>query len=304
MKILKSILAVMMALLMVLSLAACGDTDEPTGNGFGGFDAIESDLGNFKITVVGAEEVVDIDGKPLLRVYYDYTNNGDESSSAFYDTEFLVTQDDYELTEATCDFDYDVPEQYNSGLSVRPGCTIRCVKETSMKPDGGEITVTITNYDDESKSFDFKLDPANLPGAPAKALEIEPVADPKWTEGLDVEGVYDEDFLVKIVDFELAKNLDDEDMIRINFEFTNNSEEAASPWWGFGSALDVFQDGIELEQDYYFDETESDEAYDVDVEPGKTVSCSVCYTLRSSSPVEVEVVDFFDGPVLGTVFTL
>ena len=82
MKILKSILSVFIALLMLFSLAACGEK-EPTYSGdtnsakndkAEGFKETEIVLDYCTINVLGAEKIVDSEEKPAIRVWFDITN--------------------------------------------------------------------------------------------------------------------------------------------------------------------------------------------------------------------------------------
>ncbi len=96
---------------------------------------------------------------------------------------------------------------------------------------------------------------------------------------------------------EIVKNSNDEDVIVINFDFTNNSDEAKSFEWAY--YYNVFQEGIGLSYAAIFVSEDSydtlDESMRTDVQPGKTIPVSMTYKLNSlTAPVEIEVTDLLD----------
>ena len=252
------------------------------------------------ISIVGAEHFVDSDGKDAIRVYYDFTNNTDETTYAGWEVELEVTQDGYEMNDTYASYNNDVDEENNDYMYVRPGCTIRCVSEYSMKTTGGKIQFRYYDWWDDADVIVAEFDPANLPGAPASAFTYAKVSNPQWTAGMPtagtMEGVYD----VSIKSAEIVPG-ENGDVLRVYFDYTNNSTEAESLFL----AVDVYgyQDGIEMEDAYALNETDSDDLFWEDVAPGATVTASYCLQLRSDSPVEIEVSDW-EGNYLGTVFTV
>ena len=93
----KKLIALLLALVMVLSMAACGKNEETLevddGNNPLAIDTVPveeaepdplshefTQYGNGKIKIVGAEFTQDDYGDDLLRVYYDYTNTDDTAN--------------------------------------------------------------------------------------------------------------------------------------------------------------------------------------------------------------------------------
>ena len=249
------------------------------------FAPVSGSFDGCDVTIVGAEAIVDIDGKDAIRVYYDFTNTSDESTTAWGDLYFSAEQDGYEAINTYCASEDDAAEYGNDDLYLRPGVSIRCVEEYTMKPDGGPLTFSITDYwEEEFVTVDF--DPANLPGAPTTPLEIEPIMTPTWTDSLSDAGTISEKYDIYIDTAELCESADGEPQIRIFFEFTNNSEEATSAWMALSAV--AYQDGVQIESDFWAD-SETDVAYGEDVEPGETAYCSITYFLRNDvSPIEIE----------------
>ena len=248
--------------------------------------------------IVGAEHFVDSDGKDAIRVWYDFTNNSNETTYASGELDLEVTQDGYEQVGTYASYDNDVAEEYNDYMYIRPGVTIRCVSEYSMKTTGGKIQFRYYDWWEDTDVVVAEFDPANLPGAPAEALPLVKVANPQWTAGMATAGTMEGVYNVSIKSAEVVPG-DDGNVLRVYFDYTNNSAEKKSLWL----AVDIYgyQDGMEMEEGYADAAADSDDLFWEDVEPGATVTASYCLQLRSDSPVEVEVSDW-DGNYLGAVF--
>lgn len=268
----------------------------------GDFEPVSATIGNYDVTIVGAEHFLDIDDEDAIRVYYDFTNNSNKTVFAMADLEILADQEGYELT-TTYDFsEDDVPEYGNDWLAVRPGVTIRCIEEYSYKADGGAVRVTIQDWWEEEGSVTAVFDPANLPGRPAQDWEIEPITN--VSTDLPSAGTYDEDYEIAITGYDLVSNWDGQPSIRVYFDFTNNSDEAISFW--MATYYRAVQDGIEMEITWPDESIDEDSYYDVEVEPGETITCTEIYALRSDSPVEVEIYSYMNDSeaVLAEVFSV
>lgn len=292
----KKLLSLIMALLLSLSLCACGGGEEGGGSeppAEEGTEAIASaqwsnKTGSLTLDVVGAETFTDSYGQNAIRVYYDFTNNTELTVHLADELDNPVfTQDGTELQDTTCEV--DLPESYNDFCSIRPGVTIRCIHEYALISESPvTVSLTATYSDEDGELMNFELDPANLPGAPAEPLAIEPITDPVWIKDLPSEGVYHDDFYVAILSAEVVG-----DEVHATFSYTNNSDMAVC----FGYAVyDCFacQDGYELEQSEDF-------AYWEDIPAGETVEFTVTYQLISDSPVEIEVFDPWSDGGIGMI---
>lgn len=310
MKLFKSTLAILMALLMVLSLAACGeekpadnkDADTTKTDKVEGFKETKIELDACTINVLGCEQIKDYDEKPAIRVWFDVTNTSDETCYTNYNYEFTATQDGYKLTETSAYYEIAVDAADTSLLEIRPGVTIRTCEEYNFKEDGGTIVVGFNNYYSEEEPVTINFDPKNLPGAPKEEFVIEKVADPQWVKDLKAEGVYDAydvKYDIKIEKYEFTEGYEGEKLIRVYYDFKNNSDEEES----FSSNIThgAFQDGIELPISYPKEKVAEDENYTVEVEPGKSIKLAYSYELRTDSPVEIDLRDF-NGTGVGTVF--
>lgn len=299
MKMIKKWLALVLAILMIMTMASCGKTEEPQTPDAPVTDPTDAPVENklpgatwdgYAVQYQGAEMVKDYGGNDALRIYYDFTNNSDEGQHAHNAVRMGLTQDGAELKESGV-MAADETEYYgNESHTVRPGVTIRGTAVYALSQAEGSVHVKMYNYyNDETDVLEFDVDLANLPGKPEQAWTITPVTDPKNVTGLTTGGVVDEDYEVTIDGIEKAKGYDGEDLVRVLFTFTNNSDDDEDMWTA--AHLEVFQDNIEMMETTALPEAESDDAFYADVAPGQTVKTSVCYILRTDSPIEVEIGD-------------
>ena len=265
--------------------------------GSGTFEPVSQTLGDFEVTVVGAEQFVTYDDEPGIRIYYDFTNNSEYTTSSWMELDFDTEQDGVEA-EYTGTLD-DVPEYGNDSLYIRPGVTLRCIQEYTFNPDGGNFVMTFSNSWEDTGELTVEFDPSNLPGAPAESLEIPTVSDPQWIADWPAQAVLDEEFEVSIDRCEFVEEYGQK-MIRVYYTFTNQSDEETSFW--MATYVEALQDGVQLLTGWSSEELESDENMDVDIAPGETITASECYVLRSDSPVEVQVQGVLDEVGCGKIF--
>ena len=255
------------------------------------------------IEVNGAEHFVDSDGKDAIRVYYDFTNTSDESKSALDTISFDVSQDEYTQISAYADYDKDVAEYGNDYLNVRPGVTIRCVAEYSMKMSGGKLSMKFYDYWNDGSSFTVEFEPQDLPGRPPK-WEQEQVVDPMWLAGAVSEGTIS-DAYVALDHVEIIEDYDGGYGIRVYIRYTNLLDEPYAFYWS--SLYKAFQDGVELYTSWPTEEYEcpEDDMIYEEIGPGESTMVSVCFKLRNEqSPVEFELWDGWTDTVIGHVYEL
>lgn len=276
--------------------------EEPEEEPAAAFEPVCATIGGYDVSIVGAELFEDTDDKDAIRVYWDFTNTSDETTYASCDLSIFMEQEGFELAYTYDDYEDDVPEYGNNSLDLRPGTSIRCIEEYNCKADGDLISFTIYNWYDEEDAVTVEFDPKNLPGRPEADLETQTVDDPQWLGDCASEGYVGENAYVVIDTAEIVDGWDSgEEVIRVYFEFTNESDEAASMWWA--TYYRAFQDGIELEEDWAEVDVDEDENMSLDIEPGETIYCSNCWELRSDSPVEIEVYDSWSEEYIGCIFS-
>ena len=268
--------------------------EEPSVQG-ADFEPVGGYIDECYVEIIGAEQFKDIDGKDAIRFYLDFTNNSDEITSCWWECDFEAEQSGFELVGTYASYEDDVPEYGNTSRNVLPGVTIRCIEEFNFQPTGGPVTLTVSNYDGDKLTATF--DAENLPGRPGN---WEPErSDGSFTADLS-DLIETDEFTLFIDEAEYAETyFDDEEVVRVYFEYTNNSDEAESCY--MASNIYLFQNGIALNSSYSSEDLESDELYNQDVEPGETVYCSSCWELIDDvdyAPIEV-VVENYSGDILG-----
>ena len=319
----KKILALLLVLAMLLSMAACGkkedtletdDGNNPLAIDTTSVEGTEPDpwsyeftqYGNVRIKIVGAEATQNDWGEDLLRIFYDYTNTDDTANGHHPNTvlNFLsITQDGEECI--TYDFQADdetaLPEDLNHENYVQPGCTNRNTINILWNPNGGVVKVSCyimiggwAYNKNDIKPFDFEIDPDNLMGAP-EPFVLPAITNPTYTSGMSASGKYDFplDSEISINDIELTKDYDGRDVIRVNLTVTNNGEEELTP--AMMCLLELYQDGVSLpwvNATWDMDSdvvTDGDIAYEEDLYPGETVECSALFYPRNQNPVEAVI---------------
>ncbi len=245
----------------------------------------------YTIAYVGAEKMKN-DGEDTLCVFYEFTNNSDESISASYAIKFDAVQNNAVLDKSFASGNAD--ELYYDILKVRPGCTIRCAEEVILENDSDDVYWTVFDWGSEEQTTVFALD--DLPGVPAEEYVLETIDDPTWIEDWSDEGDIDNAH-VFIDAPQTTENYAGEELIRVVVEFTNNSSEDLNPL--FEMPISAYQDGVALETGFAKVSSDSDNAYYDDVAPGKTVTVSQCFVVRTRSPIEVEL--GYDDEI-GTMF--
>ena len=319
----KKILALLLVLAMLLSMAACGkkedtletdDGNNPLAIDTTSVEGTEPDpwsyeftqYGNVRIKIVGAEATQNDWGEDLLRIFYDYTNTDDTANGHHPNTalNFLsITQDGEECI--TYDFQADdetaLPEDLNHENYVQPGCTNRNTINILWNPNGGVVKVSCyimiggwAYNKNDIKPFEFEIDPDNLMGAP-EPFVLPAITNPTYTSGMSASGKYDFplDSEISINDIELTKDYDGRDVIRVNLTVTNNGEEELTP--AMMCLLELYQDGVSLpwvNATWDMDSdvvTDGDIAYEEDLYPGETVECSALFYPRNQNPVEAVI---------------
>ena len=331
----KKIVALLLALVMVLSLAACGKKEAlemDDGNNSLAIDTVPveeaepdplshefTQYGNARIKIVGAEATQNDWGEDLLRIFYDYTNTDDTANGHYPNTalNFLsITQDGEECI--TYDFQADdetaLPEDLNHENYVQPGCTNRNTINILWDPNGGVVKVSCyimiggwTYNKNDIKPFEFEIDPDNLMGAP-EPFVLPAITNPTYTSGMSASGKYDYplDSEISINDIELTKDYDGRDVIRVNLTVTNNGEEELTP--ALICLLELYQDGVSLpwvNATWDMDSdmvTDGDIAYEEDLYPGETVECSALFYPRNTNPVEAVIENVNSDLRLGARF--
>ncbi len=264
---------------------------------------VSADLGDYHVDILGAESFKDSSDKDAIRVYIDFTNNSTEPTSFFMAMNCEAYQEGFELVSTYAPYDQHAPEDGNSSLDIMPGTTIRCIREYNYKADGGIVEFTLQQgYNGDTVTM--KFDPKALQGRPAEDYSIQATDSSAFVDGLPSEGVYKDDYAIKILNSEVVDGWEDgTKLLRVYFEFTNNSQEATSFW--MATYLSAMQDNIQLTTSSADASVPEDDNDTVDIQPGETITATECFVLHDTgSKVAVKVVDSFGGSSLGAVFNV
>ena len=245
---------------------------------------VSGDLGDYHVTILGAEDFVTLEGEPGIRFYYDFTNNSDSPAPAWAVLNMEARQDDYELVTAYAEFGRDVPEYPNDSLRIQPGMTIRCVEEYNFKPLGGMLEFTLSDLAGEG-TLTMHIDPDQLQGRPEE-LEMPTITEPQWLLGVshDLEGSA---FYVQFHGYELTTNMEGGDAIRVYYEYTNKGDIPNA--FFFDLNLLAFQDGVELQYSWMEESTQEENNSTLEIQPGESIVVASVYDLRGESPVDIYV---------------
>ena len=251
------------------------------------FEPIGAEWIDFAVTVMGAEYFEDIDGNDAIRVYYDFYNNSNMTLEPWWELDVAVTQNGADCEYTVDNYEDDVPEYGNEDLALRPGAANRCIGEYLMNPNGGAVTVQIYPSWSDGTPLIAVFDPQNLPGRPAADFQIAAVTDPQWLSDRSDLGVIDGEYEVYIDSAETLEGYDGEQLMRVYFDFTNNSAEPCSFFWACN--VSAYQDGVELPTGWAPGTVAEDDNYYNDVQPGASIRVAMIFEYRSGSPVEIEI---------------
>lgn len=293
----KNILAVLVAGMLIGGLSACGGSTENSSNNEQQPKSV-SEAEKINLSDMTAEEIVNQfkdAGYPISKIIV-YTEENDVNE--------LLGR----------------PNQYISKINFADSRKDQVDIENN--PVGGSIEVFNNNEDAEARKkhvediikatgmFNQYIYIENnvllrIDGAltPEQAKEYEDgfhlMIDgkkPKFTGTIEEVEPKDSGMLgtcnVSIKDYKLIQNADGQDVIIINYDFTNTSSEATS--FDTITYVKAFQDGIELESEYLYDNPDYDSnSRSKSIKDNATITVQNAFRLsNTNSPVEVEVKEF------------
>ena len=118
----------------------------------------EGSIGGYYIKILNAEATEKSDGAPGVRIYYEFTNNSDKSTSFAFSIVERATQDGQQTTD-TYASKKKVPEDRNSTTPIEPGTTITVASVFACTMDSPleiELTEFLSSIDEKIvKTFTF-----------------------------------------------------------------------------------------------------------------------------------------------------
>ena len=149
------LLCLLIAALMLLSLAACGKETTKDSN------LIK--LGDYELLYKGACIMEDSDGNYAIVLTLDFTNNGKENASYLWSIDETIMQNGVELEVANVFTDYDTFETVIEGqfTEIAPGTTLEVKTAYVLKDAAAKVEATFEQLFGKKKGT-ITIDPATL----------------------------------------------------------------------------------------------------------------------------------------------
>ena len=162
----KKFLSVLMvvALLVVFGVFAIGSSESETedqGKGTASQTENESNLGDYKVEIMECRLSKDFEGKPVVIVKYNFTNNSEDSTAFYTAFDDSVYQDGVGLNES---YVLDDSAQYDEGnqtKDIKSGASIEVEAAYELNDTETDIDVEVEelfSFDDKkiTKTFSIK----------------------------------------------------------------------------------------------------------------------------------------------------
>ena len=183
----KKFLALFLALVMALSLVACGGGSD-SGSGAGGANVYK--LGDCQLELKGAKIAPDDNGAASVILWLGFTNNGDSGYTYGYSVfekaeqagEFMFIASLGSISEEH----YYIEAQPGETVDILTGFNLNAVDYQGNLNYSDEVKVTITDAD-SGKSAEITVDPADMPFADS-ALDVMSGAEANSGNGGDAAG--------------------------------------------------------------------------------------------------------------------
>ena len=154
----------LMAAIMLVALAGCGEVLDEVGDivtdpvvpSIGGTMTGEGELGDYYIKIVSATTDKDYEGKDVLIVTYEWTNNGDEEQ--MFSTAFSAKAYQNGIECASAYF-VDSVDAQKSLTNIKPGASLE-VQEAYALNDTSDVEIEVTewiSFNDDKVVKTFKL---------------------------------------------------------------------------------------------------------------------------------------------------
>lgn len=117
------------------------------------------ELGEYTVSILNHELTEDYKGNPAIRVYFDFTNNSEDTASFYVATSVTAFQNGIELDKGYST-NNGVEEDDNNLKEIKPGATLKCALIYILDDDSSPVEVEVTeliSWDDTMlvKTFDI-----------------------------------------------------------------------------------------------------------------------------------------------------
>lgn len=163
----KKLLALLLACVMIFSLAACGkDKGDPN----------EIVIGDYTAYYTHSEFVTDFDGDDAIAIYFDFTNNSDEDASFLWSMYYTLTQNGAEMEQATVFLSEDSFDTlFDTAMEdVAPGQMLEVALTYKLADKEAPIEIEFTDlFDSEKEHLTIDLATVGTEGDTAPAEKTE-----------------------------------------------------------------------------------------------------------------------------------
>ncbi len=153
-----SILMVLLICMFVFTGCSFEDDNQGTSSVAGG--GSKSNLGDYNVVIKSCRLAIDYEGKDIVIVRYDFTNNSDESASFMFSIEANVYQNDIGLNESYFVDDSANYSSDNQTKNIKKGATLSVEVAYELNDATTDIVVEVKewiSWSDKTVTKTFKI---------------------------------------------------------------------------------------------------------------------------------------------------
>ncbi|MCQ2419765.1 MAG: DUF5067 domain-containing protein [Clostridia bacterium] len=335
----KKFIALLLSLLLVLSLTACGDKEEKAEDPAPAAEKTETQLmpeknpeikpqteqepkpetepeskaeaftlpeisgvtHEMSYSLEGMDITADYEDLPLIRFWFKITNDSDSLQSPTY----LSAWDGLVVTQCEEELNGSslkegTPEESVAIRDLYPGTTVLFSEGYTLVNDTDIITVTLTDDDQE---YTFEVDPTALTPILPEPFEWVPVTDTDWFEPIADEYANYNDVTERLTGYEVIDGMPwvGSESVKV-IRIYSEVTNASDKEQRVSSFFTPMQDGVELALGRPAEGVDSDILINTTLQPNETKTLSQSYVLYSSDPVFNVRLDW--GDTYGAVYTV
>lgn len=264
-----------LAILVIALFAvfALGSSDSGTDDqGSQNANSNQGNLGDYNVDINGCRVAQDYEGKPVIIIQYTFKNIADDEAASFaWSISDKVYQNGVELEQAYSLDDSANYSSENQSTNIKMGASIEVEVAYELRDTTADVEVELEeliSFNDKSVKKTFKLENVEMPeqGNLGK-------------------------YSVEILSCRMAIDYEGKPVVIVKYSFENVSDsEAVAFIWKVSDK--VYQNGIELEDAYFLDESAEydSEKKSAEIQKGKKIEVEVAYVLKdTTSDINVEV---------------
>lgn len=264
-----------LAILVIALFAvfALGSSDSGTDDqGSQNANSNQGNLGDYNVDINGCRVAQDYEGKPVIIIQYTFKNVADDEAASFaWSISDKVYQNGVELEQAYSLDDSANYSSENQSTNIKMGASIEVEVAYELRDTTADVEVELEeliSFNDKSVKKTFKLENVEMPeqGNLGK-------------------------YSVEILSCRMAIDYEGKPVVIVKYSFENVSDsEAVAFIWKVSDK--VYQNGIELEDAYFLDESAEydSEKKSAEIQKGTKIEVEVAYVLKdTTSDINVEV---------------